>query len=329
MINIALHTLKRLQVPFTSYTEERVTANCPFAYWNHSGGTDNHPSFSFYYKDNRIGYKCWACGAQGGLLDFITVYGTYTKKNYVDVSQEITLALLTNGVFISRNHQLEEEFPVPIPEDNNKKYCPVNDVLECSLYLESRGVTERTVDILGLVCDPMERRVLFPIRGYDQNLYGYSGRDYSGRNTKIKVRDYNFKKKFFILGEDKWIHDFPIILVEGLFGFAHLFDIGVDRYANIGAVLGASSLTKHKADFINSEFYGHQVYLLYDNDKGGDMGLFGDDGKSGAVSKLQYNCRVYVPSWPKHPGKETYKSDPDELTLQEVEDILENTQLYM
>jgi hypothetical protein len=53
-------------------------------------------------------------------------------------------------------------------------------------------------------------------------------------------------KRHLILGEDRWEQGRPLVIIEGLMGYAAMTDKGIDLDVNIGALLG-SFLTPEKA----------------------------------------------------------------------------------
>jgi hypothetical protein len=202
------------------------------------------------------------------------------------------------------------------------------DVPEARAYLEGRGIGQRAASTLGLRYKQKNRRVLFPVRGMEGQFYGYTGRAIYP-NPKIKILDdEGLKKRQHVLGADRWRPGkVPLIVVEGLFAFAHLVNMGVEKVADVGALLG-SELTDWKRDLILK--HGHSVYLLLDNDPGGDACLFGrPDPNTGdrmpGTGMIESLCReipVMVPAWPEG------KLDPDELNKQEVWDMLRHTPVW-
>jgi hypothetical protein len=142
-------------------------------------------------------------------------------------------------------------------------------------------------------------------------------------------RDYaGLKKRQHILGADRWRfgEDRPLVVIEGLFGFAHLIEMNLEAYADVGALLG-SELTDWKRDLIVHR--NTNTYLLLDNDPAGDQCLFGrisPDGErdyhAGAVAAMENLVPLYLPAWPEG------KDDPDQLTKREVWDMFRFTPLW-
>jgi DNA primase len=146
-------------------------------------------------------------------------------------------------------------------------------------------------------------------------------------DAKPKVRDYyGLPKRHLILGADRWQAGRAVLVVEGLFAFARMIDLGMEDRVNVGALLG-SVLTPEKADILRH--FDQSVFLLLDNDKAGDDGIFGimnPDGSrkedSGAVGQLAEHVPVLIPEWPEG------KDDPDQLTRAEVDAMLDETAPY-
>ena len=116
-----------------------------------------------------------------------------------------------------------------------------------------------TAEQIGLVFDEARDRILFPIRGRDNALYGFSGRIIEPVPDEPKVRDYEgLPKRHLILGSHLWHPGKPLLIIEGLFGYAHMIEIGAPEHANIGAILG-SVVTEEKAVLIRNE--GAPTYM--------------------------------------------------------------------
>jgi len=216
-------------------------------------------------------------------------------------------------------------------------YDPATDSSVAVDYLASRGISPETAQRLDLRFDVAPEknrdtgqwtnvaRVIFPVRDRHGSLFGFTGRAVDPR-VKPKVKDYfGLPKAFVILGEEHWKEDRPKIIVEGLFAYAHLVEIGMLDRADIGVLLG-SAMTEHKANrIIHADC---PTYLLLDNDAGGDLGLFGTinrDGSretNGAVHYLEGHIPLFIPEWPEG------KDDPDQLTREEVDSMLDNGIIY-
>lgn len=228
--------------------------------------------------------------------------------------------------------------PEPLIEEAYEGFWPdAWDVQVAREYLQKRGISEGTSRKIGLLYDDEKRRIMFPVRDRAGGLYGWSGRaTYS--DARPKVLDYEgLPKRHLLLGEHTWSEDRPLVIVEGLFAYARMVELGVDEFANVGALLG-SELTLEKAEIIRT--FGGRTFMLVDADEAGDACIFGpvkevipssdpetadtvirDDSK-GAITLLKDYVPLFIPAFPEG------KTDPDELTLEEVKFMLEHTPLW-
>lgn len=130
------------------------------------------------------------------------------------------------------------------------------------------------------------------------------------------------------------------IIVEGLFGFAHLTQIAPD-IRTFG--LMGSTLTEGKAQRLIE--LGYAIYWLTDNDNAGRDCLFGNKDpntgkhriKTGALYRIGYQLPQFIMSWPKleipverKDGTIRYfKEDPDELTREELDHMIATAKVYV
>lgn len=355
--------LKRLDIKIdeSQSTKNKIVAYCAFAPYTHKQGKDKRPSFAaFPNEEGNSGFLCMACHEKGTIRKLAYKLGKLRGKDYGDLVNDVTLS---EEFALSHFPEYEQAVGAaalsdpPEPLDEDLYYGVYDGVSSFGVgargYLKKRGVSKRTAEKLSLLYDGKEDRILFPVRDKQGRLFGYTGRSLLPDHP-IKIKDYHgLPKRWLILGQERWNSDNagerrpsnescgvhsdtgalhiedagfntsnitarPIIIVEGLFAYAHLHEIGIEEYADIGALLG-SVLTDEKANLLLEE--NRPVYLLLDNDAGGDLGLFGTqkNGDHGAVGKLIGHIPLYVPLWPDG------KSDPDELTKEEVLQMLDET----
>jgi hypothetical protein len=332
--------LRKLNIRIvTRHRDGWMDFTCPLAPWTHERGHDSSPSAGAKVNPTgRSAWHCFTCKQHGTLSNLVRQIETYSGHRYPGLIREADLADTMPMFEIdygSFEVPLEIE-PAPEPLDEatmDGLYPDAWSVPQARSYLEGRGVGQATALTLGLVYDdgedprrPQAPRILFPVRGIDKRLYGYTGRALTP-DVKPKIKDYyGLPKRHLILGSERWQRGKPVIIVEGLFAYAHLIEIGIEDRASVGAILG-SVMTPEKADILR--LWNEAVYLLFDNDKAGDDGIFGmlkPDGsreeEKGAIQQLIEHIPVYVPEWPE--GKE----DPDQLSGGEVDEILDETQPY-
>jgi len=325
--------LSRLGVEVVQRTHSGwLHASCPFAKWTHRSGRDANPSFGAKVDEGGISsYHCHSCKMHGRVSSLARALGHHRHGNlqhYAALAMEADDydrgGLSTNWIDEVEEREVP---PEPIVEEiYENMFTPAIEHPDAMQYLDSRNIGPATITSLGLLFDSRQRRVVFPVRGFDGECYGYTGRAISDE-TQPKVRDYaGLKKRWHILGQERWHENAPkrpLIIVEGLFGYAHLVNLNVEVVADVGALLG-SELSEHKADVIKRR--NARTFLLVDNDPAGDQCLFGrtsPDGTSdyhdGAVARLENRVPLAVPEWPEG------KDDPDQLTKREVWEILKNT----
>lgn len=320
-----------LRIKIVAINGPWLQASCPFARWKHPKGTDRHPSFGLLVNaEGESYYKCFTCKSTGRISSLVRALENLRDEDYPGLALEADrmdydVVVPTYEELMARQH---ETIVLEALDENayGDLFPSVLDYPEGLEYLEGRGISEDTAELLSLRFDPDEERVVFPVRDRNGGLFGYSGRTIRPANAISKkypkVRDYaGLPKEYMLLGAEAIDPDKPILVVEGLMGYAHLVEIGARDILNPVAMLG-SELTQHKADLLVE--WGQPVYMMPDNDDAGDTCLFGpfrDDNsgerkQNGAISKLRGEVPLFVPDWPED------KDDPDQLTIEDLEYIL-------
>lgn len=307
-----------------------LVGQCPFAPYLHEYGTDSNPSF--FVKVNPAGYSgfnCFTCHQKGNLTVMLNKLSNYREVNYqyliIRALTEETPESFEDWDRIREEERVLEELE-PMDDGMAQVYLSMYPLawehLQSREYLQARGGKEVTSRLLDLRFDPEEQRILFPVYGFDRELYGFTGRTILDQedwpvsmDRKVrysKVKDYaGLKKDRLILGEHLIQDDpqRPLLVVEGLFALAHMIDIGVREFADPIATMGSYMSDAHRDIIIE---YGKPVHMLYDNDAAGRLGLFGkedDDEHLGAIDKLIDHVPVARCLYPKG------ITDPDDLTL--------------
>lgn len=311
---------------------------CPFAPFMsaHKTGKDRSKGFAIKVEDDGISaYSCPVCKQQGRISHLARTLGRYHKRDYHQIAVDADMADLEG---LNSIPEFEESYVEPPPEPLDEMlyedifldpWLCHNQHPEAADFLKGRGVSPDTGRKIGLGYDPEKQRITFPVRDLNGGLYGWSGRTVNGH--KAKVLDYEgLPKRWLILGQELWVPGKPILMVEGLFAYAHMHEIGADRLANIGALLG-SYLTPEKAGLLKS--YDAPVYWFLDPDAAGDDGLFGKwqedektkeqvrDRESSALYMLNGHVPQFVPDYP--------VDDPDDLTFAQVAHMMTQTQVWL
>jgi hypothetical protein len=304
-----------------------MSMRCPLARYTHEKGSDKTASAGVsIHPDGTSIYNCFTCGVKKPFHEAIRDYAEFTGEDLDDLIEE-----LEEGEFLGprelpdwdrRRQDNIAELLVPLDEATT---LDLYDTAAGHPYLKKRGISQKTVELLDLrfdPCDPIDGspRILFPIRGADGLLYGFSGRDVSGK-ARLKVRDYpGLQKAHNILGANLIARDKPdkIIVVEGLFDVASVYEQG---YYAAGVM--HSTLTKFQAEILN-DFEGAK-YLFYDDDKAGDKGA----ATAGPL------LREYAPTfdiaypeiWIEDPDEEGgghLVKDPGELLADEIQEMIDH-----
>lgn len=307
-----------------------ITCRCPFAGLKrrdgtpyHKSATDHRPSFFVRASARkRSGYNCYSCGMSGNIASLIEALEHGRGKRYKGLAIRANLKELESGVSFDYDGS-DDDTPEPLHEEAFSNLYPgAWESKRCRSYLLDRGISRSTAEMLGLLYDEEDRRVLFPVRDRQQRLFGFTGRtllreDQFPNPWYGKVKDYaGLKKRRLLLGAQFVDLTKPVMVVEGLFAYAAQFEEQVDTFMHPVGTMGAY-LSRWQADTLVE--WGKPVYLFYDNDQAGRVATYGyrkDSGEKvpGAVNRLVKELPVFVAQWPD--GWEG--ADPDDLSFKMV-----------
>lgn len=332
--------LNQLGVTGIHKSRDWLNGHCPFAPYvpEHRSNTDSTPSFGAGINDHGLSsFHCFTCKRHGIVSDLARGLAFYRNENYQHIIFAADQADLDVDFLPWDAITVVDDKPL-IPLDMThfeNQYPSVTNFAEARNYLVSRGIKAKAAKRLDLRFHIGEKRVVFPVRDTDKQLYGFTGRTllephqyptYASGMKFPKVRDFaGLPKEKLILGSDLWEPGKPVLIQEGLAGHGYLHQIGADEHFNIGTTMGAL-LTSYQASTLIE--FNEPVYLLYDNDPAGDAALFGElvkDGYrkgGGAIDKLIQHLPLFLPAWPEG------KNDPDQLTIEEISGIIPGTDLY-
>lgn len=319
---------------------DKVVAPCPFAPFYHSKGSDKKPSFAAFPNDmGKSGFICLSCHQQGTVRHLVTELGRLDPENDTAAALQLVEDAESNNemdddLFEDLKKRHLEKFDSPETVKWDEGY---SDIFESAWghprareYLVRRRISQRTCNQLNLLYDDIQDRILFTAFDAEGGFFGFTGR-YIGEDPPPalpgqpepipppKVRDYaSFEKKYIVLGENIWTPDKPLILVEGLFDYARMYELGINTRYNIGCLLG-SELTIQKANKIVA--LGVPTYLFFDNDDAGQAGIYGRGTKAGAIEHLLGHMSLFTVTYPDN------VKDPDELSFIHVRDMLRNAEI--
>lgn len=249
-----------------------VSIKCPLSQWTHEKGADNSASAGVSVNDaGSSGFNCFTCKNAGPLSHMLRTYSEFSGEDLDDLIEEIEENDFLGPRSIPSYDQLREhhltEIAMPIDEG---LYMDLYDSAANHPYLRKRGISEATARKLELLYDPKdpadkEPRILFPVRGVDGLLYGFSGRATQGK-AKLKVRDYfGLVKAQAVLGSHLGVDARRVIAVEGLVDYAMCHEHG-----EAGCAVMHSNMTEWQAAIFKE--MGKPTYLMYDDDKAGQEG---------------------------------------------------------
>lgn len=322
----------------------------------HQSNIDSTPSMrvSTTEDGSKSYYYCFTCHEQGYLTTLVKRMEYFRKRSYSELSTFINSNdkddYVEDWESIRRRKQKKSLVSTATPVEPNSKFVNIYKSRYAIGYLRNRGINDYAIEKAGLLYDPYEKRVVFPVKAQDNLLYGYTSRSVlpkkwfptrkikenkrwdfkkeypdeltydpfyvkpNGRKVAVnygKIRDYKgLKKTELILGAEHWVKDKPVLIIEGLFGYLHLLSIGADQEFNIGATMGASLSDFQASTLIK---FARPVYLLFDNDPAGIFALHGDDKVDGAIDKLANSVSLFIPKWPEVLDTNTVETCEKEL----------------
>lgn len=321
--------LYKLGITPAGFTGEWVQARCPFAATRHERGSDRAPSFGVSIG-TRSFYNCLACKSKGPFTDLPNELASMHGKDYTELSHEFLVSETSGMVLQAETYETLEELEPLNPSIYGDLFDPIQPDTDAARYVAERNCSLEAAAEAGVQDWPEEGRLMFPIRGFDRKLYGWTGRAYYA-DAKPKV--WNMKgvdKSCHLLGAEHCTCDRPIVLVEGLMFYLRLWELQVQDELNVDvcAIMG-SALSFEQADMLAQ--IGQPVILFLDNDKAGKEGTFGvekkqKDGskewKDGAVQLLSRALRTHYVVYPNR------VQDPDDLTDDEVFSLIEGAPVY-
>lgn len=304
-----------------------VSMKCILAPWTHEKGGDSTPSAGVSVKaDGTSIYNCFTCKNPKPLHAILGDYAEYSGENLDDLIEE-----LEEGEFLGPKNILSYdkakelkvvEVAMPIQEGLIMDLYPPCDK---HWYLRERGIEPATARKLELRFDEHdsegEPRILFPVRGPDGLLYGFSGRAIYD-DARLKVRDYHgLHKAECVLGSHLVGANDKVLAVEGLFDYANGHQCGYTACAVMH-----STMTDFQAEIFRN--LGRPTFLMYDDDKAGR------DGVQVARQKLLRHLPIFRVKYPDIKIEDDSEQgwhwikDPGEMLPEDFETMIRNAELF-
>ncbi len=306
-------------------SETAITSSCPLAKWTHEKGFDSSPSFGISAKpDGAIVFHCFSCKEKGTLKQLINKLKKYGQEVPEELQKlKVSVVKDHREAGILHKHLLNEQVYLHVFE-------PASEFGDALKYSKERGVSIETLDRLNIRYDPISRRLIFLVYDDKRRLVGFCGRAVDKDNQLKVLNKLGMPTSLVFLGMHKVRVNKPIILVEGLFMYLKLHELGFDRDYNILAALG-SSLSASKRQYLIG--LGLPLFLFFDNDRAGNLGAYGvesqesiqdmfkGDGIKGVASEL---CKYLVVKRVVYPEG---MYDPDVLPKEVIEEMLKNAKI--
>lgn len=295
-----------------------VNTNCPLAKWTHERGADRNPSFGMHVGTPSM-FHCLACKKKGPLTYLLDLLEKFSGEDYGFLRDEIAgdemlSPRIHSGWVGDRDSPVVDDLGEPLDAEILNLY----DSAAGHGYLRKRGVLDETAEELGLLVDPDNKgaeRVLFPVYSTSGGFYGLTGRA-TDDSVSPKVRDYfGLDKRLLLLGSHMVSADDTggrVVLVEGLFDFAILYQLGYPAMAAMH-----SNLANAQANILRD--IGMPVVVFFDNDRAGK------EGTEVVAEKLYGYVPVLSVSYPS--GRKF--ADPGSLPDDEIEHMVESASLIL
>lgn len=302
-----------------------VNFPCIFGIYKHARGRDRHPSAGISIQEDRSIYNCKACNTKGSLSWIVKMYAEYSGDDFSDLLDEVEDEELFGGTIPKWGTPRIQRKELPAPLDKDV-YLDLYDTAYDHPYVtEVRHLTEDTAERLDLRVDyhdsAGEERILFPVYHHTGGFYGFTGRA-TDAEVYPPIRDYHgLPKEFLLLGSHLLPHDSKyLLLVEGLFDMAALFQYGFP----VVAMMGSLPTERQNEALID---IGLPVYFFRDDDKAGI-----DAQEKVKESKLCKHIPVMKIRYPTRKvlladGTWANLKDPDELEAGEVEAMIKDARL--
>jgi hypothetical protein len=307
-----------------------IPASCPFAQWDHSGGTDKNPSFHVAADDTgHSGYKCKTCHAVGdlrqllwrlslksgrdlsALASFVEQYDTISPEKVAKMMEKLPyereepkeIAGIVVHAELGRDGAGEEVELPALPESTLDAFRVIPD--DVMAYLtKKRGLSLATIKTWELGWHPGARRISIPIRDLKGRLVAVSGRAFDPGVKPKFMHSKGFQRDYYLYGEHLCQTGGVGFLVEGFFDAIALWQRG---YRNPLCFMG-SGLSKFQV--VKVVKLCERAVIVPDGDKPGYE--IADRVYKALQPHLWKTIPAHVPE-----GK-----DPDELTEAELEEIL-------
>lgn len=265
----------------------QVQIPCPLVNL-HKKGSDNKPSLSIKYSDDKPTiWKCFGCNSKGKLWELAHSVGALNNdQRLLDLGFRLisndrptlysTLSKATKGIDRWIKEKPEKHFIPRSAEEILKRMYRAEDIPHVRQYLNSRGIQSNVWRIFNLRYDYKEDRVVFPV--YDRaNVYsGSVGRIIPTKNgdpkDRAKYKNYFGFSSTESLGGENLIHPDRkrLIIVEGWMCVVKGYNWVEQVDADIVCTWHAEISNKQAEKILELD---RPTQIWYDNDPAGMNGI--------------------------------------------------------
>lgn len=249
-----------------------VLATCPMK-WRHDG--DSHAFAVSFDPKKKSWCKCLSCGYSGDLTDVLLDI-RFGLRKFPEFAVRFNLAMASPMV-ATEFEDMEliaadiPDFETPVvkheqlfPELWLASFKSIHQFPEAVGYCVGRGIESTTLKALDVRYDPSQKRVCFPFRNPKGELMGVQGRSLE-KDSALRYYQYGYhghRNMHIWMGEDTLNLDQPVVLCEGPFDYAAIWQV----YENVACSF-TSGLSKAKVKRIGD---ADEIITFYDHGKGGD-----------------------------------------------------------
>ncbi len=283
------HFLLCLGIEFDKPRGNEVNFHCPFP-----GHSNNDQTPSAYMNKNTTAFFCHGCHKGGNAISFAAdMLGISRMQAIQYLREKYDPGYFESGpsstsdelrrILTSKQQPQEERQPL-VPDDALERF---EDMPEAAyLYMRKRGFSSDTLDAWNIGYDPHSDRITIPVRDERNNLIGFKGRSYNGKEPKyLVIGDREGKPTHYgwstyatgrvvfglpeaILAEDAGLEDHSrhFIVCEG-----ELNAIAVWQAGYAGIAINGSNLTDYQIDTIRRE--ADRLTLYFDDDTAGHRAM--------------------------------------------------------
>lgn len=315
------HKMKQV----SGYKGENIMFLCPYH------GEVNNPSAGILVTPTGEAYgQCFGCGekftieklyADGKDITFNQAQDELAERFGMEVRIPNIEGLIMEGRRARKTGGKRPKFSL-----DHTYIAPFKSGKETHEYFYERGFTEQTMKECRIGWDKKRKRITIPIFHRDGSILGVIGRAIiSNEKSREYKKMYGTEPKYFIYERFPveqalfGCHEFPkgeksAILVEGSLDRLKMRQMG---YMNTLSML-TSHITRNgqQVDILKS-LGVKNVYFFHDNDKAGE------EGKVSTYHQLKKEFMCFDVEYPDG------KKDPDELEMDDVEDMLQFAKLYI